>query len=105
MSDAKPLIFLLPVRPVLPTLLTNKLQYLHPTLVPETSNNYNHCWLSQAPEGSMNGFKRWVDCRSCDSFNIKGEEHESKGEYLKEIFPCLDKFHLRSQNLSLFLIS
>lgn len=84
MSDAKPLIFLLPVRAVLPTLLTNKLEHFHPAPLPEILSNSNHCWLSQAAEGSMDSFKSGVGCKSCDPFNIKGEEHESKAEYLKK---------------------
>lgn len=58
MSDTKPLIFLLPVRPLLPTLLTNKLKHFHPTPLPEILSNSNHCWLSQTAEGIMNCFKR-----------------------------------------------
>lgn len=72
MSDAKPLIFLLPVRPALSTLLTNKLEHFHPAPLPEISSNSNHCWLSQTRGGSMDSFKRWVGCKSCDPFNIKG---------------------------------
>lgn len=84
MSDAKPLIFLLPVRPALPTLPTNKVEHFHSTPLPEISSNFIHCWLSQTREGSMDSFKRWVGCKSCDPFNIKGEKHERKAEYLKK---------------------
>ena len=78
MSDAKPLIFLLPVKPVLPTLLTNKLEHFHPTPLPEILSNSNHCWLSQAAEGSMDSFKRWVGCKPRDPFNIKGKSMKVK---------------------------
>lgn len=79
MSDAKPLIFLLPVRPALPTLLTNKLEHFRPKPPPET------LLLVKSDKGrKWDSFKRWIGCKSCDPFNIKGGKHERKVEYLKK---------------------
>lgn len=83
MSDVKPIIFLLPVRLVLPTLLTNT-EHFYPLPLPEILSNSNHYRLSEAAERSMDSFKRWMGCKHCDPFNIKAEEHESKAEYVKK---------------------